>query len=77
MHLTYHDEEANDSDDRPALDFERAIEELAEALHAKMERLDPTLDPDWSEMTDHQREFYRLCVIDLLDNKLVAQIVQS
>ena len=38
---------------------ERALEKLAEILHAIMEELDPTEDADWDNLTDHQREFYR------------------
>ena len=43
-----------------------AIERLACRLHWKMEHLDPTEDGDWACLSDRNREFYRLCVEDLL-----------
>ena len=43
-----------------------ALERLASELHWKMERLDPSESPEWAELTDHQRSFYRLCVKHLL-----------
>ena len=44
------------------LSREGAIGELAKVLHWKMEHLDPTEKPDWENLTDREREFYRLCV---------------
>jgi hypothetical protein len=37
-------------------------------LRDKMEHLDPTETGDlgWLELTDRDREFYRLCVLDLI-----------
>lgn len=56
-----------------------AIEVLAQTLFAKMERLDPTEDGDkgWSDLTDHQRDFYRLCVKAILaEREVVAQALR-
>ena len=50
---------------------EAELDELAKALHAKMEHLDPTFDPDWPEKSEHQRDFYRLCVAAVV-NSLVS-----
>jgi hypothetical protein len=43
-----------------------AIEQLSQRLHWTMERMDPTDDPEWESLNDHQRAFYRACVRDLL-----------
>ena len=43
-----------------------AKEFLASELFWKMERLDPSENPDWEELTDHQKNLYRLCVEHLL-----------
>ncbi len=43
-----------------------SIELLARALHNIMERLDPTEDRCWEYLTEHQRDFYRICVETLL-----------
>jgi len=40
--------------------------ELGRALYEEMCRLDPGDDPEWQDMTDHEREFYRLCVVRVL-----------
>ena len=45
---------------------EAAVERLANRLHDKMEHLDPTEDGEWACLPDRKREFYRLCVEDLL-----------
>ena len=56
--------------DRPAKD--EAREELARVLFRKMEHLDPRVvdDPnelfEWDHLTDRQREFYRLCLEEVL-----------
>jgi hypothetical protein len=43
------------------------VEKLAERLHWKMEYLDPGSDEEtWSSLSEHAREFYRICVRDLL-----------
>ncbi|HEV7255444.1 MAG TPA: hypothetical protein VGN97_20380 [Mesorhizobium sp.] len=42
------------------------IEELAEALHAELERLDPTEDEFWHDLSGDRREFYRQCVSAIL-----------
>lgn len=38
---------------------------LAEQLHFIMEKLDPTAEPEWNKLTDHEREFYALVVRDM------------
>jgi len=44
-----------------------AIERLAMLLHDKMEHLDPTVEgAGWLTLTEHQRDFYRLCVETIL-----------
>lgn len=50
-------------DDRPALD------RLAEQLRWKMEHLDPEDARAWTELTDREREFFRLSVKSLLDER--------
>lgn len=46
-----------------------AIEALARRLHWKMEHLDPTDEYDWEKLSDRQREFYRISVESLLDDR--------
>jgi hypothetical protein len=41
---------------------DEALEKLAQALHSKMEHLDPSGDDEWDGLTDRRRDFYRLCV---------------
>lgn len=41
-------------------------EVLARRLFWKMELLDPTDSGDWGSLTDYEKDFYRLCVADLL-----------
>lgn len=45
---------------------EGPIEALARELHWKMEHLDPSDNPGWDELTDHDKNFYRCCVEWLL-----------
>jgi hypothetical protein len=42
------------------------IEELAKHLHWTLERYDPTSDPTWDCLNDHQREIYRATIRSLL-----------
>lgn len=43
------------------------IERLAERLHRKMEHLDPgPAEVTWAALSEYEREFYRICVSDLL-----------
>jgi hypothetical protein len=42
-------------------------ETLARRLHWEMERLEPTSDAEWTNLTEHQRDFYRYCVDGLLE----------
>ncbi len=46
------------------------IESLAIRLRDKMEHLDPTETGDlaWAALLDRDREFYRLCVLDLIES---------
>lgn len=55
-------------DDRDIGTPEKAIEILAERLHWKMEHLDPGEYAAWSEMDDHDKEFFRQCVKALLQD---------
>lgn len=41
---------------------EQAVEALAKILHAELEHLDPTEDPRWEDLTEHQKEIYRCSV---------------
>jgi hypothetical protein len=45
----------------------RAIDQLAARLHWKLEHLDPTGASDWSDLSDHQRDIFRIAVASLLD----------
>ena len=56
---------------------ELALEELARELHWEMERLDPTDAPDWEARTEHQRQFYRLCVDHLIRQPEARVLVAS
>ncbi len=42
----------------------RRDEKLARTLYEEMERLDPSdsVYVEWDELTDHERQFYILCV---------------
>jgi succinate dehydrogenase/fumarate reductase flavoprotein subunit len=44
---------------------EDLIEALAKRLHDMMEHLDPT-GGRWESIDDHDREFYRTCVEDII-----------
>ena len=52
-----------------ALSRDEAVMRLAERLHWKMEQLDPTDTPDWETLTARQREFYRLCIEAIFDER--------
>ena len=56
---------------------EDPVERLARVLHAKMEHLDPTDDPDWESLTEQQREFYRLCIEALLRRRDLLDAAKS
>jgi hypothetical protein len=45
-----------------------AIWVLARRLHWKMEHLDPSENRDWDELSERKRDFFRLCVIAILDD---------
>jgi hypothetical protein len=47
---------------------EEAILVLSRRLHWKMEHLDPTGEGEWEVLTDRKKDFYRLCVIAILDD---------
>ena len=54
---------------------EQAIESLSQRLHFLLERYDPTCDPEWHGLTDHQKEIYRATVRGLLaDPSLVLHL---
>ena len=42
------------------------VEVLAERLRWKMEHLDPSDERPWKELTDTEKEFFRICVRELL-----------
>ena len=44
------------------------VERLSEVLFLTMEHLDPTEDwgQSWEQLTEHQRDFYRHCVVAVL-----------
>jgi hypothetical protein len=42
------------------------LERLSKELHRKLEHLDPTDDPEWEQLEDHDREFYRQCIKTLI-----------
>lgn len=50
--------------------------DLARVLHYEMEKLDPTDDPDWDQMSDHRREFYVLCVRSLIKSSEFQAVYQ-
>jgi hypothetical protein len=41
---------------------ELALEQLARRLHWKMEYLSPSDTPEWDNLTEYNRAFYRSCV---------------
>ena len=46
-----------------------AEEKLAEILYLKMEHLDPSDNcPSWYGLSEFDREFYRICIRQLLSN---------
>jgi hypothetical protein len=52
---------------------EQAVEALAKILHAELEHLDPTEDPKWEDLTEHQKDIYRCCVWRLVrERKLIG-----
>jgi len=49
------------------LERHEAIQLLGKRLHNRMEHLDPSLGDDgWEALSEREREFYRLCVEDML-----------
>ena len=50
-----------------------AIEELARRLYETMDKLDPVECPAWGALEEENREFYRACVRDLLQEKRLIQ----
>jgi len=46
----------------PALSRDEGIEMLEERLHFLLEKYDPSDDPDWEGLADHQREIFRAVV---------------
>jgi len=56
---------------------EEAIELLARRLHWKMEHLELTDDPDREALTERQREFYRVCVSAIFQERCLARIVMG
>lgn len=51
------------------------VERLAERLFLKMEHLDPSFRPGgWAGLTNREREFFRLSVEDLLQDRWLAGV---
>lgn len=48
------------------------IDRLAERLYARMEHLDPSSGLTWTDLNDHEREFYRTCV-----ETIVVEIIDA
>ena len=46
-----------------------AIERLAERVHFLLEKYDPTGDPDWDALTDHQKEIFRATIRGVLESR--------
>jgi hypothetical protein len=54
-----------------------AIFQLARRLYETMEHLDPlTNEPmvNWADLTNRQRDFYRLCICSLLERDAVVRV---
>jgi hypothetical protein len=62
--------------DSDVLPPENSIEQMARILREKMEHLDPTETGDlaWEELREWDREFYRLCIEEIM---LRVELVQS
>jgi hypothetical protein len=56
------------------MERDEAIEILARSLRDLLERFDPTEEPEWHELSDHQREIYRATVRGLLVKKAALQV---
>jgi len=54
-----------------------ALEALARELHWKMEALDPSDGRDWRDLSDREREFYRLSVRAVLANREIVALALS
>lgn len=55
-----------------------AVTELARSLYVEMERLDPSSDARWNDLTDREREFFRLTVEGILARRdLVLQALEG
>jgi hypothetical protein len=54
---------------------DEAVLLLAERLYKKMDHLDPQIDaPEWAGLTDRQREFYRLCIEAIFDERRLTRL---
>ena len=49
------------------------IEGLASELYWHMERLEPTSELEWADLDERQRQFYRLVIEGLLENKRLVE----
>lgn len=47
----------------------KAVEGLARYMYERLEQLDPTDDRDWPELSERERELYRLVVRGILDRR--------
>lgn len=48
---------------------DRPNEQLAKILHYEFERLDPSDQPAWDSLSDHQRRVYLLLIEELLGHR--------
>ncbi len=48
---------------------QKAVEELAAFLHFTLERFDPTDDPEWVNLTPHQKRIYTATIEQILSRR--------
>ena len=56
---------------------EIAIEALARALYRTMERLDPSDEREWDELSEHEKEFYRFCIKSIVAEHQLVRFLLS
>jgi hypothetical protein len=58
------DRPAHEIDEIGTLDID--LEKAACRLHDIMEFFDPTEDPEWDELADYRKQFYKSCLKELI-----------
>lgn len=55
-----------------------AVEFLAARLYWKMNQLDPVIEtiPNWKNLRERDKRFYRSCIADLLAFKDIVNLIQ-